>query len=135
MRYAWIDTQRASYSVSRLCRVLRVSRSGYCQWRVRPASKRSQANTALDAKVKAVYLASQRSYGRPRIVQVLRQQNHRVSHERVRQSRIRQGLRPVYKRRYRLTTDSDHALPIAANVLARRFDGWATDRAWVGDLT
>lgn len=135
MRYAWIETQRAYYSVSRLCRVLRVSRSGYCQWRVRPASKRSQANTALDAKVKALYLASQRSYGRPRIVQALRQQNQGVGHERVRQSLLRQSLAPVYKRRYRVTTDSDHTLPIAANVLCRRFDGWATDQAWVGDLT
>jgi len=135
VRYAWIETQRAYYRVSRLCRVLRVSRSGYCQWRVRPASKRSQANTALDAQVKALYLASQRSYGRPRIVQALRQQNHGVGHERVRQSLLRQGLAPVYKRRYRVTTDSDHTLPIAANVLARRFDGWATDRAWVGGLT
>ncbi len=135
MRYAWIETQRTHYSVSRLCRVLGVSRSGYSQWRVRPPSKRSQANAALDAKVKAVYLSSQRSYGRPRIVQALRKENHRIGHERVRQSLLRQGLAPVYKRRYRVTTDSDHDLPIAANVLDRQFDGWATDRAWAGDVT
>lgn len=135
MRYAWIETQRTYYSVSRLCPVLGVSRSGYCQWRVRPPSQCSQANAALDAKVKAVYLSRQRSYGRPRIVQALRKKNHRIGHERVRQSLLRQGLAPVYKRRYRVTTDSDHALPIAANVLGRQFDGWATDRACVGDVT
>lgn len=49
--------------------------------------------------------------------------------------KVRQGLRPVYKRRYRNTTDSDHALPVAPNVIARQFDGWAPDQAWVGDVT
>ena len=94
MRYAWIETQRTYYSVSRLCRVLDVSRSGYYQWRVRPPSKRSQANAMLDAKVKSIYLSSQRSYGRPRIMQVLRQENHRIGHERVRQSLLRQSTAP-----------------------------------------
>lgn len=135
MRYAWIDTQRGHYSVSRLCRVLAVSRSGYCQWRVRRPSLTSLANAALDVQVKAVHAASQRSYGRLRIVQALRAQNQRIGHERVRQSLVRQGLAPVYKRRYRITTDSNHALPIAPNLVARRFEGWAPDQAWAGDVT
>jgi putative transposase len=58
-----------------------------------------------------------------------------VGHERVRQSLLRQSLRPAYRRPYRVTTDSAHAQPVAANVLARRFDGWAIDRAWLADLT
>lgn len=135
MRYAWIETQRGHYSVSRLCRVLTVSRSGYCQWRVRHPSRTCLANAALDVQVKAIHENSQRSYGRARIVHKLRTQHQRVGHERVRQSLIRQGLAPVYKRRYRITTDSDHALPIAPNILARHFNGWVPDRAWVGDVT
>ena len=58
-----------------------------------------------------------------------------MGHERVRRSLKRQGLRPVYKRAYRVTTDSAHAKPIAPNVLARRFDAWQPNRAWVGDIT
>lgn len=54
--------------------------------------------------------------------------------ERVRQSLRRQGLRPVYKRPYRVTTDSSHHLPVAPNTLDRRFDGWLPNRAWVADL-
>ena len=136
MRYAWIDTQRSHYSVSRLCRVLAVSRSGYCQWRGRAPSPRSLANAALDAQVKAVYQASQQTYGRPRIVRALRRDHTlHVGHERVRQSLLRQSLTPVYKRRYTATTDSDHTLPVADNVLDRRFDGWLPNQAWVGDVT
>jgi putative transposase len=135
MRYAWIDTHRDQFSVSRMCRLLAVSRTGYGQWRRRPPSRRATANAALDARVAAIHRGSDRSYGRPRIVRQLREQGVRVGHERVRRSLQRQGLCSVYKRRYRVTTDSAHQQPIAPNVLNRRFDGWSVNRAWVADLT
>jgi transposase InsO family protein len=93
------------------------------------------ANAALDAQVAAIHAGSKRSYGRPRIVRGLRAQGVSASHERVRHSLKRQGLRPVYKRPYRVTTDSNHHKPIAPNVLNRRFDGWHMNEAWVGDIT
>lgn len=135
MRYAWIEEYRDQYSVSRACRCLEVSRSGYLQWRIRPRSDRGIANEALDVRVAAIHAHSKRSYGRPRIVRDLHDQGIVVGHERVRRSLKRQGLRPVYKRAYRVTTDSAHAKPIAPNVLARRFDAWQPNRAWVGDIT
>ena len=135
MRYAWIEQHRDDYAVSRMCRLLLVSRSGYLQWRQRPPSARAQANARLDAQVAAMHAASKGSYGRPRIVRGLREQGLWVGPERVRRSLQRQALRPVYKRPYRVTTDSDHHLPVAPNVLARRFDGWAINRAWVSDIT
>lgn len=135
MKYAWIDQHRGQFSVSRMCRVLSVSRSGYCQWRARPPSERAQANAVLDAQVAAIHASSRSSYGRPRIVRDLHEQGVRVSHERVRRSLQRQGLRSVYKRPFRVTTDSDHAKPIASNILDRRFAGWQPNRAWVADIT
>ena len=135
MKYAWIEDHRDQFSVTRMCRLLAVSRSGYCQWRARAPSDRSRANAALDAKVAAIHAASKRSYGRDRIVRGLRKQGLQVGHERVRKSLRRQGLRTLYKRPYRVTTDSNHAKPIAANVLDRRFDGWTVNRAWVADIT
>lgn len=135
MKYAWIDAHRDGYGVSRLCRVLGVSRSGYCQWRNRPPSQRAQANAALDAEVAAIHRASRSSYGRPRIVAQLRSQGKHIGAERVRRSLQRQGLRPVYKRPYRVTTDSNHGLPVAPNLLQRRFDGWSANQAWVTDIT
>lgn len=135
MKYAWIDAHRDGYSVSRLCRVLGVSRSGYCQWRMRAPSARAQANSELDAKVAAIHKAHRGSYGRPRIVAQLRAQGQQVGGERVRRSLRRQGLRPVYKRPYRITTDSTHGFPVAPNLLQRRFDGWMPNQAWVSDIT
>lgn len=135
MKYAWIKEQGDLYSVTRMCRQLGVSRTGYCQWRTRPASERSMANAALDARVAAIHAGTQRSYGRPRIVRDLRAQGVRVSHERVRNSLKRQGLRPAYQRPYRVTTDSAHNQPIAPNGLNRRLDGWQVNQAWVADIT
>jgi len=93
---AWIDAHRDQYSAGRLCRVLNVSCSGSCQWR------RSQANTALDADDGAVHRTNRGSYGSPHIVALLRARGQRVGAERVRRSLQRQGLRPVYKRSYRV---------------------------------
>jgi len=132
---AWVEKNRDEYTVSRLCRVLSVARSGYCQWRVRSPSAQALANQALDAQVAAIHRDSRRSYGRPRIVQQLRQQGQCVSAEWVRQSLQRQGLHPVYRRAYVATTDSAHRLPVAPNVLDRRFEGWKPNRAWTGDIT
>ena len=135
MKYAWIKEHRDQFSASRMCRLLGVSRTGYCQWRKREPSERSIANKALDAQVAALHQESRCSYGRPRIVRGLRDHGFRVSHERVRNSLNRQGLRAVYKRPYRVTTDSNHQRPIASNILNRRFDGWSINQAWVGDIT
>jgi putative transposase len=59
----------------------------------------------------------------------------RVGAERVRRSLLRQRLRSVYRRPYRVTTDSNHRKPIAQNLLNRRFLGWPADRAWTTDIT
>ena len=135
MRYAWMEEHRDAFSIARMCGLLEVSRSGYCQWRGREPSDRARSNAALDAAVSQLHAVSRRSYGRPRIVQGLRKQGLRVGHERVRKSLARQGLRPLYRRPYRVTTDSNHRKPVANNLLDRRFDGWAINRAWVGDIT
>jgi transposase InsO family protein len=135
VKYVWIEEHRDQFHVTRMCRQLEVSRTGYSQWRTRAPSDRSMANAALDAQVASIHAESHCSYGRPRIVRGLREQGVEVSHERVRNSLRRQDLRPVYKRPYRVTTDSAHHKPIAPNVLDRRFDGWQLNQAWVADIT
>jgi putative transposase len=86
VRYAWIDTHRDQYGVSRLCRVLQVSRSGYCQWRVRPPSARSQRRAAFDDEIARLHAQSRGSYGRPRLLKALAEKGMKTSAERVRRS-------------------------------------------------
>lgn len=135
MKYAWVEAHRDLFSVSRMCRQLEVSRTGFCQWRTREPSRRSKSNARLDVQVAAIHSASRRSYGRERIHRAMHEQGIPVGHERIRQSLKRQGLRPVYRRPYRVTTDSEHDKPVAPNLLSRRFDDWKVNQAWVGDIT
>lgn len=135
MKYAWIERHKGQFAVSRMCRLLAVSRSGYCQWTVRAPSDRAQANAALDAQVAALHGQNKRRYGRNRIHRALKNQGLRVGHERVRKSLNRQGLRPVYRKPYRVTTDSSRTKMAAPNVLDRQFDGWTINQAWVSDIT
>ena len=135
MKYAWIESNRDTFPVARMCRSIGVSRSGYCQWRNRPSSERAIANAVLDVHVASIHAQSKRTYGRPRIVEHLQNEGQVVGHERIRQSLLRQGLSPVYKRPYRVTTDSEHDKPVAPNVLKRRFDGWQPNQAWVADIS
>jgi putative transposase len=135
VRYAWIERHRDDFPVARMCRQLNASRTGYLQWRRRRPSDRAIANSVLDVQVAAIHAEARQSYGRPRIVRALQAQGAVVGHERVRQSLLRQALRPAYRKPYRVTTDSAHAKPVATNVLERRFVGWGINRAWVADLT
>jgi hypothetical protein len=135
VKYAWIDEHADWQPISRLCPVLGVSRSGFLQWREREPSDRELANRVLDAKVAVIHAEGKQGYGRVRITRRLRQQGVRIGAERVRRSLCRQNLRSVYRKKYRVTTDSDHSKPVAANVLDRRFSGWSQNRAWTADIT
>jgi putative transposase len=73
VKYAWITEHSDSYSISRMCRLLQVSRSGYLQWRSRPPSDRTLANAVLDTQVATIHAESRQSYGRPRIQRELGQ--------------------------------------------------------------
>ena len=135
MKYAWIEEHQGFQPIARLCRLMGVSRTGFLQWRCRKPSNRDRANQSLDARVAILHAESRRSYGRIRITRRLHQQGIAVGQERVRKSLCRQGLRSVYRRKYRVTTDSDHCKSVAANVLDRRFEGWSVNRAWTADIT
>ena len=135
MKYAWVQAYSGYYPVARLCRVLAVSRTGFLQWRQRPPAERHLANTVLDVQVAAIHAESRLKLRTLSVLFATCARGCRVGHERIRRSLCRQGLRPVYKRPYRVTTDSRHNQLLAPHVLARRSDGWQPDRAWVADIT
>ena len=135
MKYAWIDAQYDWQPIARLCKVLGVSRSGFLQWRDRDPSDRERANQSLDAQVAIIHAEGKQGYGRIRITRRLRQAGMRIGAERVRRSLLRQKLRSVYRRKYRVTTDSNHRKPVAQNLLDRRFLGWLPNQAWTTDIT
>lgn len=138
MRYAFIQAHASEHAVTTLCRVLQVKRASYYAWVKRGVSPRAQATAALTTAVEVAFRASERRYGSPRVQAELAARGQRHSRKRI--ARIMQvhGWVARQPRRFRVTTDSRHAHPIAPNQLARQFDAPAyaqPNRAWVSDFT
>lgn len=136
MKYAFIDAEKAQFPVLLLCKVLGVSRSGFYAWRARPASQRGKTDAELAQEIAQVHAASRGTYGSPRVHAELRARGLRVGKKRVARLMRDRGLVARRRRRFQpKTTDSNHRLPIAENVLARDFARPAPNQAWVGDIT
>ena len=135
MKFDAIEAEKANYSVALMCRVLEVSRAGYYASRGRPESDRAKANRQLSTKIHAVYETSRRTYGSPRVHLELRDGGHEAGRHRVARLMRREGLVARKKKRFRVTTQSNHSEPIARNVLARNFEVKKPNQVWVGDIT
>lgn len=135
MRFEFVRKEKANYPVPVLCRVLEVSRSGYYAWLRRPPSQRSREDAALRVEIRAEHAASRRTYGSPRIQTVLDKKGRRVGRKRVARLMAAEGIYGQRKRRFRVTTDSRHSLPIAPNRLERDFTTSQPNEVWVADIT
>ncbi|MBA3232179.1 MAG: IS3 family transposase [Acidobacteria bacterium] len=93
MIFSFIEIERASHSIPLMCRVLRVSRSGYYAWRVRPPSMRSQRDVALADRIRRIHRDSRGTYGAPRIHAKLRSEGVRVGNKRVARLMREEGTR------------------------------------------
>ena len=118
-----------------MCRVLKVSRSGYYRWLKRKPSQRKLDNQRLDAEIREIYDGSKGRYGSPKITQELRDRGRRVGKNRVAKRMRKTGLRSKIRRKYRVTTDSKHQFTVSPNVLERNFTAQAPDKVWVSDIT
>lgn len=136
MKYAFIEAEKAQFPVSMLCEVLDVSRSGFYAWRGRPQSLRRQRDEELGTVITAIHTRSRGTYGSPRVHAELRASDVRVGKKRVARLMQQHGLVSCRRRRFKATsTQSDPALPVATNQLARQFKQVAPNRAWAGDTT
>lgn len=136
MKFAWIRDHQHELDVRRMCRVLRVSTSGFYAWRKRPPSLRRKHREELAIKIRRVHLQSRRVYGSPRVCRALLASGERVCENTVARIMRQQRIRARIKRRYvPRTTDSRHAHRPASNLLDRRFAADRPDRKWVADIT
>ena len=146
MRYRFIDEHRKELPVRKMCQILKVSRSGYYDWRAREdaeeeagPSPRRKRREELTEKIRRVHAGSRGLYGSPRVHAELKAQGEAVCENTVARYMKRAGIRSEVRKRFVVrTTDSSHAHPVASNTLGRRFDvsEWtAPDRAWCADVT
>jgi transposase InsO family protein len=136
MKFRFIEDHRDTWPVRLMCDALEVSRSGYYAWRGRPESPRVAANRALLAAIRRVHAHHRGRYGAPRIHAALRAEGRLVSRGRVERLMRRHGIRAMTQRRFRVvTTDSNHSLPVAANLLDQTFLATRPNEIWLADIT
>ena len=134
MKYACLQRYRLDFPLGLMCRVLRVSRSGFYAWRARAVSAHQQQDHRLLVAIRAVHAEQRRRYGSPRIHRLL-QPVYRCSRKRVARLMRDDGLRATRGRRYRSTTQADVRHAPAPNRLQRRFAVAEPNQVWASDVT
>ena len=141
MRYAWITRHKRRWPISLQCEVLEVSTSGYFEHVASRVSKEPSkpggrlSDEAVLAHIKAAHAGSKGEYGWPRVWKEFVTKGVRVGKDRIQKLMKLHGIRARGKRRYVVTTDSKHNLPIAPNLLDRNFQPEQPNAVWTGDIT
>lgn len=135
MRFRFIDAERANYPVKVLCRVLKVSTSGFYAWLKREPSKSARELARLRETIRIVFEESRETYGSPRVHAELVAMGVEVSKTRIEREMRAMGLMARRPKKFRVTTDSGHTKPVAENVLDRNFGPAAPNQAWAADIT
>lgn len=130
-----MKNHRCTFSVTKMGQVLPVSRSGYYAWVLRPPSAAAPRRQQRLERIRAFGTAAHGRYGSPKIAAQLRREGERISGKTV--ARLMQGAAPRARvvRRYKATTQSRHAYPIADNGLARQFTATQPHGVWMADIT
>lgn len=123
------------FAVSLMSRVLEVSRSGYYQWLRGEPSARTREDERLKIEIRAAHQRTRETYGPRRLQPELAASGVRAGRDRIARLRRSMGLYCRQRRRFKVTTDSRHQMPVAPNLLNQQFQPTAPDQVWVTDLT
>jgi putative transposase len=126
---------RLHYPIKIISRILKVSASGFYAWLDRPPPERAKEEIRLEVEIKAAHRRTRQTYGAERLQHELLGHGIRVGISRIKRIRRNLGIRCKQKRKFRVTTDSRHKLPIAENLLKQQFKVYQPDRVWVSDIT
>jgi len=135
MRYRFIEQHKKVWPVYLMCEVLKVSRSGYYEWRERPPSDRHWSNEALDQEIKTIFDDHRQRYGSPRIADELKDRGIECSENRVARRMQTLDLRAIQAKKFKVTTDSNHDKPVAEDLIEQDFTASRPNEKWVSDIT
>jgi putative transposase len=135
MTFRFVDEHRDRWPVRLLCETLGVSPAGYYAWRGRPAGAREQRRDTLLVEIRAVHAEVKARYGSPRIHAELVARGQDCCVNTVAKLMRDNGIAAKTARKFHCTTDSDHDLPVADNLLDRQFDPESPNESWVTDIT
>jgi putative transposase len=126
---------RLQYPVPLMSRVLDVSASGYYAWLERPPSDRTQENARLEVEIKAAHTRTRQTCGPERLQHDLAEHGVQIGVCRIKRIRKKLGIRCKQTKKFTVTTDSRHTLPVAENILDQQFEAETPNSVWVSDIT
>ena len=135
MRYQFIEKQKKAWPVILMCDVLDVSRSGYYDWVARGLSRRGRSNNDLDRRIREIFAEHRQRYGAPRITDALHDEDMTCSENRVARRMRALGLEAIQAKKFKVTTDSTHAKPVAPDLIEQDFRAAAPNQKWTSDIT
>jgi len=135
MRFQLINRAKKDFPVHRLCRLLGVSQSGYFAWKDRSASRRQRDDMVMLAHVRSAFALSNGTYGSLRMTRELRDEGFAIGRRSMARLMRENGLRGRQKRRFKRTTDSEHSLPLAPNIIGQDFTATAPNQKWGVDIS
>ena len=135
MRFRFIDAAKKEFPVQRLCKVLGVSQSGYFARKDRPACRRQHEDMVLLAHIRSAFALSNATYGSPRMTRELRDDGITIGRHRVARLMRENALQARQRRRFKRTTDSLHAFPVAPNLLNQDFNATGPNQKWGADIS
>jgi putative transposase len=135
MKYWFMDQNRFSHGVKKMCRVIGASRSGYYKWKRQPQSKRQKDNEKILMEIRESHKNSHRVYGSPRITEDLQANGIKCSKNRVAHLMRVNGIVAKTVKKFKATTNSKHNLPVAENRLKQNFVAEKPNTVWVSDIT
>lgn len=135
MIYRFIRENTVVFRVETMCRIFKISRSGYYKWLPRSISHRRKQDKNIKTEIKNIYQSSRGTYGSPRIHRQLGVQGIYCGKKRVERLMKESKIRAIQKRKFKVTTDSNHKFPVAENLLNRNFKPSGPNLSWVSDIT
>jgi len=123
------------FSIRKMCSMLSVSPSGYYDWKNRKPSKRFLENQKLTIRIKEIFNEEKSRAGAERIAKRLKFEKWLVSKRRVANIMRRNGWRAKAAKKFKATTNSNHKLPVAPNLLNQNFNAAKPNKKWVTDIT
>ena len=134
MKFRFIVKHRHEFSVSGMCRVLDVSKSGFFAWLRRGESRRMRADTKLLLRIREIFAGSSRTYGSPRVWAELFARGWRVSRKRVARLMRLAGIYAIRKQGYRRRKKSAASTSMAPNILQQDFSATGLNQKWLTDI-
>jgi transposase InsO family protein len=135
LSFRFVADHADEWPVAWMCEALEVSASGYYAWASRPDRATERRRQGLVAAIEEVHAEVKQRYGSPRVAAEPNARGHECSENTVARLMSANGIKARAPRRFVRTTDSNHRLPVAANLLGREFEPAGPNEAWCADIT